>query len=90
MIDIETLGNDYTLNVDQVEGDVWLEFSFYDIPGTLRKASISAAALRQLSEALNEAQQGIVEHLAPKGRTTSLKLSLGPTRGESYDSEVSP
>lgn len=89
MIDIESVGQEFALSYNETEGDYFLAFHFKDIPGTVRKANISVFALRELVRAVDECQAGMLQHFAPPGQTSTMKLTLGYTIGESYASEVS-
>lgn len=85
MIDIERLSTEFKLT--HADDEVYFSFSFFDMPGTLRKASISVHALKELSDALFECQTALLQNLSGT-EEVAVSLRLGTTRGESYLSEA--
>jgi hypothetical protein len=68
-------------------GDMWISFKCVDVAGTVRKASISAFALRTLFDSYLLAQGAIMEKYLPEDKQITVKFSLGETREEIYGVE---
>lgn len=86
MIEIDRIESD-RVSADYSMGDMWISFKCADVSGTIRKATISAFALRTLFDSYLLAQGAIMEKYLPEDKQITVAFSVGPTREEIYDIE---
>lgn len=84
------------INIDRIEhkfhasyfgGDMSIEFQFRDIEGTVRNASITSMAIRDLVEKLHDSTEILLDRAVPGEKAFSFTVTTGPTRGEVYGIE---
>jgi hypothetical protein len=84
------------MNIDRIEekfhvsyfgGDLSIEFQFRDIEGTVRNASITSFAIRDLVEKLHDSTEILLDRSVPGGKSLGFTVTTGPTRGEVYGVE---
>lgn len=85
MIEIDRIEEKF--HVSYFAGDLSIEFQFRDIQGTVRNASITSFAIRDLVEKLHDTTEILLDRAVPGDKPISFTVTTGPTRGEVYGVE---
>jgi len=82
MIEIQSLHDRFAVAV--IDQQISIQCEFFTPDGETLEFVITAEAIRQLSDKLQDAHQAILEKLAKPQKLIAVNLITGPTRGEVY------